>query len=367
MNECSEPHALAFFGGGSGGHLYPGLALVEWAREKDPGFRAVFFRSGRRVEESVLSGGALETQALPLTPPVNARASLRYFREVRAALPRLRRLLRDGFDGVVGLGGYASLPGIIAARRERLPVLLLEQNAVPGRVNRLLSRWADAVSCPDESVARLMHGRGRATGNPVRRAVIAARQSRRERSRDPFSRRVLVVGGSQGASGLNRAVCAALGDLAPLCERIEWLHVTGDADLEMVRTAYREGGWRARVESFVADLPRWMEECDLALSRAGGTTLAELTAAGVPSILVPYPHHRDRHQFRNAEVLAQAGAAVIVPEERVTAGVLRRLFDEVLLDEQRLREMERASAELGKPDAAERVLRLLGELGTRCR
>lgn len=110
-----------------------------------------------------------------------------------------------------------------------------------------------------------------------------------------------------------------------------------------------------------------MEECDLALSRAGGTTLAELTAAGVPSILVPYPHHRDRHQFRNAEVLAQAGAAVIVPEERVTAGVLRRLFDEVLLDEQRLREMERASAELGKPDAAERVLRLLGELGTRCR
>ncbi|HLU48720.1 MAG TPA: glycosyltransferase, partial [Planctomycetota bacterium] len=203
-------------------------------------------------------------------------------------------------------------------------------------------------------------------GNPVRPSVIVAREERRSRRRDPSLRRIVVVGGSQGARGLNEAIRRALPSLVAYRDRIEWLHVAGEADREAIASAYLEHGFSARVESFVPDLPRSFATADLAISRAGGTTLAELTAVGLPAVLVPYPHHRDRHQFKNAEALEEAGAAVVVPEERLDGARLRALFDDVLFDEERLESMERESRRIGRPDAAERVLELLTELRGRC-
>jgi UDP-N-acetylglucosamine--N-acetylmuramyl-(pentapeptide) pyrophosphoryl-undecaprenol N-acetylglucosamine transferase len=363
MSRTSDLRVVAFFGGGSGGHIYPGLAVAERAREIDPSFRAVFFRSGRRVEDEVLGASSFETLDLPLPTPVGLGASMRYAWSASRAIGEIRALLRRDFDAVIGLGGYASLPGVIAARRERIPVVLLEQNQVPGRVNRWLASWVDAISCPDARVASRFRGSPRVTGNPVRRSVVEAREVRRRRARIAGDRRrIVVVGGSQGAHGLNVAVRRALGELAPLRDRVAWWHLSGEADRDELDAAYREHGFEAEVWSFRPDLPRLLAEADLVVSRAGGTTLAEITAIGLPAILVPYPHHRDQHQFENASVLELAGAAVIVPESELDPGTLSALLSGLIADDARLDAMSRASETLGHPDAADRVLQLLREL-----
>ncbi len=356
--------ALAFFGGGTGGHLYPGLAVAERARERFPSCRILFFRTRRKIEERVFSEYGFQTCSLELeTPAASPVGWLRYSMQSVRAISEIRRLLLEGFDAAFGLGGYASLPGIIAARQEMIPIVLLEQNQVPGKVNRFLAPFVNAVSCPNTAAARMLRGRREITGNPVRREVLtAAFRRRRWFGASTFSsrkRRVFVCGGSQGAHGVNRAVVDALGEFDGLRDRICWMHVAGDADCEMVARKYRDHGWEAEVKSFVPDLPYEMANSDLVIARAGGTTLAELAVLGVPAILVPYPHHKDQHQLRNAQLLVDAGGARLIPEEELGAARLREVFDEILFTPERLLEMEDATLSLGRPKAADAVLDLV--------
>lgn len=367
--DSPELRAIAFFGGGTGGHLFPGVALAEAARRRYPGCRCVFFRTERDVEERVLAGAGVESRRLSLPAPRSARDWARYSLRSLRLVRELRGVLRGAFDAAVGLGGYASLPGILAARREGLPVVLLEQNQVPGKVNRWMSRFVDAVSCPDPMVARRVGGRAEVTGNPVRSRVVEASLRRLDAGGDGDTgvRTVLVVGGSQGARGLNRAVLGALEELREFREKIHWIHLAGDADKRVMEESYRQGGWTARVESFSHHLPDLMASSDLVVARAGGTTLAELTVLGVPAILVPYPHHKDRHQWMNARRLEAAGGAVTVSEDRLDGATLKSLFRELLFSPERLRKMATGCRSLGRPEAADRVLDLLIELRESCR
>lgn len=354
---------IAFFGGGTGGHLYPGVALAERARERFPGCRIAFFRTRRQVEDRVLGERPFEVHLLDLRAPVGGAAGwLRYSLGAQTALRSIRRVIEGAFDVGFGLGGYVAFPGIIAAKAIGMPVLLLEQNIVPGRVNRLLAPFVDAVACPFPGVRLPRGARAAITGNPLRREVLEAAEARRSRSHGTGPSTVCVVGGSQGATGINRAVMEALPLLGDFRQRIQWIHVTGDADKDIVTESYRLNGFQAQVHAFTPKLPELLAQSDLVLSRAGGTTVAEVAALGLPAVLVPYPHHRDQHQRRNAEVLVRAGAATLVEESECTAERLRDLFLELLSAPERLRTMGERARAVARPDASDAILDLALEL-----
>jgi UDP-N-acetylglucosamine--N-acetylmuramyl-(pentapeptide) pyrophosphoryl-undecaprenol N-acetylglucosamine transferase len=249
---------------------------------------------------------------------------------------------------------------VVAAWLRRIPTILLEQNVIPGAANRVLARFARRVCVGfAETAAHVPGGRAVHTGNPIRAGLIHAAHRA-----DPERVRILVFGGSAGARRLNRAMVAAVGILGPVRTRLAIVHQTGTADVESVRAGYADLGFPARVEPFITDMGAAYAASDLVLARAGAMTCAEVTAVGLPSILVPYPHAADDHQRRNAEVLERAGAARMILDHELDgerlAGVLRALIDDPAA---RAGMAERARA-LGRPDAAERVsaecLRLLG-------
>jgi len=366
MSSCGAGlRAIAIFGGGTGGHLFPGISLAERARERFPGCRAVFFRTSRSVEDRVFHGRGLETVSLSLRPPSGGFASwIRYARDAVKVERTIRKDLARGVDAAFGLGGYASLPGILAARRLGIPVILLEQNVKAGRVNRLLAPFVDAVACSFEETELPLASRRVVTGNPLRREVLE--EARMSRPRVRSGRTVLVVGGSQGASGVNRAVRDALPELLDLREKIYWIHVAGDADKDGMSEAYRKTGFQAEVHAFTPDLPALMAQSDLVLGRAGGTTLSELAALGVPSVLVPYPHHKDEHQKRNAEVFVRSGGALLLEEAEITAESLRCVLQDVLLSPDRLASMARGARRLARTQAADAILDLAMELKSPC-
>ena len=359
--------AIAFLGGGTGGHLIPGIALAERARVRFPGCRTLFFRTSRGVEDRVFAGRGLESVALRLqSPGSTVKGWLRYSLASVAAEQQIRRELACGFDAAFGLGGYASLPGILAAKSLGIPVILLEQNRVPGRVNSLLAPLADLVACPFPSTRLAPLVRCEVTGNPVRSEIVqgAARRAARPRSED--TKTLLVAGGSQGSKAINDWIRGALEEILEFREGIYWIHVAGDADKEAMTEAYRSAGFRAEVHSFTHDLPELMSQSDLFIGRSGGTTLSELAVLGLPSVLVPYPHHRDQHQLRNAEVLRDGGGAEILEESRLGPGSLRRVIEDFLLAPDRLESMGRSARLLSRPDAADAVLDLAVELQERC-
>jgi UDP-N-acetylglucosamine--N-acetylmuramyl-(pentapeptide) pyrophosphoryl-undecaprenol N-acetylglucosamine transferase len=311
------------------------------------------------VEEKAFEGRGLETRTLPIRPPGGGAAGwVRYARDAARAMKDIRALLQEGFDAAFGLGGYASLPGILAARAHGVPVILLEQNRVAGKVNRLLAPFAAAVSCAFEGTAFPFGGRIEVTGNPVRREVLEAAGLRRSLSRADSRRTVLVVGGSQGASGLNRRIREALPALLDLRDGIRWIHVAGDADKEAMTEAYRTHGWQAEVFAYTPRLPDLMARSDLVVGRAGGTTVSEIAVLGLPAVLVPYPHHKYRHQLLNARALARTGGARLLDERDLGAESLRAVFAETLFAPERLAAMERGTLSAGRPGAADAVIDL---------
>jgi UDP-N-acetylglucosamine--N-acetylmuramyl-(pentapeptide) pyrophosphoryl-undecaprenol N-acetylglucosamine transferase len=369
-SESPALRELAFVGGGTGGHLFPGIAIAERARELFPACRSIFYRTSRAVEERIFAGCGFETRTIEIhAPGKTLRGWYRFVRESLTARGLLESEL-EGADVVFGLGGYASVPGILAARRLGIPVILLEQNAVPGRVNRLFAPVVDAIACPHAGMRTTLARRPVILGNPVRRAVLEAAGARRRPARAARAagerRTVLVAGGSQGAAGLNARIRDALGGLAELREKIQWIHIAGDADKECMSKAYRFHGFAAEVHAYSPDLPSLMASADLFLGRSGGTTVAELAILGLPSVLVPYPHHTDQHQRRNAAVLASAGAARILEEAEVNENSLRQVIREVLFDDERLQQMGEAARGAAFPDAADRALDLALLLQRQC-
>jgi len=368
--QSGEGRLIVLAGGGTGGHLTPGLAVAEVLRAREVVHRVQLFGTGRPVETVFFSESRpdadieIERVALPAEPLSQLRRRpLRFvWNNARATWHTLRRFRRDRPTAVIGLGGFASASVIVAARRLGVPIVLLEQNLVPGKVTRWFCRVAHLVCLSfDETRALLPSGvRTVATGNPVRASVQRAGGQRKRAVSAPRGT-LIVLGGSQGATALNAAVPRALQAVKDRVPELRVVHQTGSGQWDAVRRAYVEADIPAVVRPFFADLPDWMARSDLAVSRAGATTLAELACLGIPAVLVPYPHAADDHQLHNARLFQRRGAAAVVCQSAGESwvGALAEKLSRLLSSAQQRHQMGRAMAGLARPEAAERVAQQL--------
>jgi UDP-N-acetylglucosamine--N-acetylmuramyl-(pentapeptide) pyrophosphoryl-undecaprenol N-acetylglucosamine transferase len=309
---------VALAAGGTGGHMFPAEALARELLDRGVAVALVtdrrgtgFAGLGTAVAVHHVSGAGVTGRSPVQRLGAVARLALGYL-QARGALRRL------GPQVVVGFGGYASVPTVLAAAHRGIPVVLHEQNAVLGRANRLLARRATVIATSFPTVAAIPAGaaaRIRETGNPVRAAIAAATRGpyRPPSPSDPL--RLLVTGGSQGAAVFSRLIPAAVAAApAALRSRLDIVQQARPEDVEQVRNAYAEMGVKATVAAFFEDLPERLARAHLVICRAGASTVAELTRAGRPAVLVPYPSATDDHQTRNAEALEAAGAAWLLAE-----------------------------------------------------
>ena len=354
--------AILFSGGATGGHLFPGIAVAEALAGVVE--RIGFVGQGTELErrESKIRGfdyfqvPSVSMGDLRRHPIRSTVAGLKAVRSARRIVERFSPA------AVVGLGGFASAPAVLAASTMRIPVTLLEQNVVPGRATRVLSRLADrvCVTFAETRAALPASVECRWTGNPIRRL---SRESV-EKKMSGQQRVLLVLGGSQGSRSLNRSVPDALGTMAAHAADWRVVHQCGDHDPAEVREAYRAAGWSADVEQFLDLPPRWLRQSDLVVARAGATTLAEISTAGRAVILVPYPHAADDHQRANAEWFVCRGAARMVLETNGHDSFLGGLVGEMdgLLGSGRSRcQLANAIQRLARPDAAHAVVDVLEE------
>jgi UDP-N-acetylglucosamine--N-acetylmuramyl-(pentapeptide) pyrophosphoryl-undecaprenol N-acetylglucosamine transferase len=343
-------------GGGTGGHLYPGIAVARELLRRHPDAVITFAGTERGIESRVVPREGFQLDVLRsaglkgMSPVARARAAALL---PLGGLDAWRIISRRSPDLVIGVGGYSSGPVVLTAALRGIPTMLLEQNAVPGLTNRTLARFVDAAAVTFESTASYFGRRGIVTGNPVRPEFLAVGE---EPAPTSGAARILIFGGSQGAHAINVAMVEAAPRLAGHSGRMAITHQTGERDLASVRTAYRAAGLEAKVEPFLFSMDREMMAAALVICRAGATTLAELTAAGRPSILVPLPTAADDHQRKNAEVLAAAGAAELLDQAQLTG---ERLADRIIAlssDGPRLKAMSLAASRLAKPDAARAIV-----------
>ena len=343
-------------GGGTGGHLYPGIAVARELQSRQPDAVVSFAGTARGIEARVVP-----REGFPLDLIRSGGVKGKSFlSRVRGAL-----LVPLGlFDGwrivssrrpslVIGVGGYSSGPVVLVAALRGVPAMLLEQNAVPGLTNRWLSRVVQAAAVTFDSTQAYFGSKAFVSGNPVRPEFFAA-APQQESAIDGQSSvtRVLVFGGSQGAHAINLAMVEAAPQLAAGRPPLHVTHQTGERDVEMVRTAYRQAGVQAVVEPFLYDMGRRLAAADLIVCRAGATTLAEIAAAGKPAILIPLPTATDDHQRMNAAAVADAGAAEMVPQRDVTGEVLAGRLLALAGDSARRQRMSAAARSLARPDAA---------------
>ena len=339
-------------GGGTGGHLFPGLAVAQ-AFAQRPDARVLFVGSSSGIEATAVPRTPFPFEPLAIHG-VRGRGlggALAFAWQLPVAVLRAWRIVgRFRPMLVLGLGGYGSVPVVLAAWMRRVPSVLLEQNVHPGLANRWLAHLARRVctTFPD-STRFFPPGKAVQTGNPERelRAAVAPAENH-------FT--VFVFGGSQGARTINRAAIGAAGQLRQQLPGLRLIHQTGAADVEWVTEQYREAGVTAEVVPFIHNMGDAYGRADLVICRAGASTLAELTAMGKPAILVPYPFAVDDHQRANAEVLVRNGAAQLIADAELTGERLARTVLDLAADRARLAAMSEAARRLAVPDAAARVL-----------
>lgn len=349
-------------GGGTGGHLFPGIAIVEELRRRDKRTEVLWVGTSRGIESRVLPPMGEKLELLEVTP-LKGQSPI----EVAKSLGRIPSAMSHGYgllkrfapDLVLGVGGYASGPILAAAAAKGVPCALHEQNAHVGLTNRILARLVDRayLSYP-ETAERFPDGKVRVVGNPVRRAFV---QAARRAVSDPAgfearSRTILVIGGSQGARALNQAVPEAIARAGVDHRHLRVVHQTGKAMRDEVAATYRQLGVDAEVVSFIDDMARAYADAAVVVGRAGATTLAELCAIGRPSILIPFPHAADDHQAKNAESLAADGAAICIREESLSPGLLADTLRSLLDDAEARRVMSERARLRGRPDAAAAIV-----------
>lgn len=357
---------VLFAGGGTGGHLYPGIAVADELRRRDASSVVSFVGTARGLEARVVpalgwpldlirsaglkgkSIGAL-ARGLALLP----LSALDAWRVISSRRP----------DVVVGVGGYSSGPVLLLAALRGIPTMVMEQNTAPGFTNRQLARVVRAAAVSYEETRRYFPGTAVVTGNPVRREFLQGLEAGDDVVRREGEVRVLVVGGSQGARAINDAMVAAAPHLAASGRLVSITHQTGERDLARVRDGYAAAGLTATIEPFFHDMNHRMRAADLVVARAGASTIAELTVLGRPSVLVPLPTAADDHQRKNARALAAAGAAETIEESTLTGEALASRLLTLTSDAAALTRMAQAARTLGRPDAAARVADRVVALG----
>ena len=355
---AGESHLrVVIAGGGTGGHLYPGLAVARELLARRPDAQISFAGTARGIEARVvpregfaldlIRSGGLKGKSIvervygSLLLPLGLADAWRIVSQRRPHV-------------VVGVGGYTSGPVVLVAALGGVPTMLLEQNAVPGLTNRLLAPFVRAAAVTFESTQTYFGSKAFVSGNPVRPEFLETVAPNKEPVADARASitRVLVFGGSQGAHAINVAMAEAAAELAAGGPHLHLTHQTGERDVKMVRAAYRDAGLTADVEPFFDDMGRQLGQADLTVCRAGATTVAEITAAGKAAILIPLPAATDDHQRKNAQALAAVGAAEVLLQKDMTGHVLAQRILALADDRGARTRMGAAARAMARPDAA---------------
>ncbi|MEE9614317.1 MAG: undecaprenyldiphospho-muramoylpentapeptide beta-N-acetylglucosaminyltransferase [Thermodesulfobacteriota bacterium] len=341
-------------GGGTGGHLFPALALAEEFTRRDRTTEITFIGGRGGLEEKVVPGYGYELEVLRVEA-IKKRRGLglvkALYRAVGATVSSLGLLRKIRPDGVIGSGSYASGPVVLAAKLMGIKTAILEQNAVPGLTNKLLGRFVDRVYIAFEDVAAYFPAaRVVMAGNPVRRDIIEARAGEVRKSNGKLN--IFVFGGSQGATPINAAFLDATEYLTDIWSSLRVVHQTGYEGLGAAKAAYSRKGLKVELHSFIENMAETYASSDLVVCRAGATSIAEITALGLPAILVPYPFATDGHQEVNARCLADSGAAVMIRQDELTGSTLARVIRGFFEDRRELKRMREEVKGLGRPGAA---------------
>jgi UDP-N-acetylglucosamine--N-acetylmuramyl-(pentapeptide) pyrophosphoryl-undecaprenol N-acetylglucosamine transferase len=358
-----EAGVLMIAGGGTGGHIYPAIAIAQEFVARDPKRRVVFVGTQYGLEKNIVpkAGFALEFISVG---GLKGKGGLDLVKNL-ARLPvgfaqAFRVVSRHNPNVVLGVGGYSSGPVVLAARMRGIPTAIHEQNAYPGLTNRLLARFVKAVAVAYEDAGpRMKRADAVVTGNPIRKEFFEA-------TRHPApgtQHRLLIFGGSQGSHILNEAMSGALLFLARLKDRLQIVHQTGPKELDVVRQAYRTSAFSgARIVPYLDPIVDEIAAADLVVSRAGAMTIGELAAVGRAAVLVPFAAAANNHQELNARVVEKAGGAVVITESQLTPEKLAMTISEILSDSARVARMGAAARSLATPEASKKIVDLLEKI-----
>jgi UDP-N-acetylglucosamine--N-acetylmuramyl-(pentapeptide) pyrophosphoryl-undecaprenol N-acetylglucosamine transferase len=351
---------LLIAGGGTGGHLFPGVALAEELRAREPDAQIKFVGTRRGIEARVLPelGWDLEFIEVSGLKTVGAAGAVKGLFRLPKALWQARRIVKAFEpDAVIGVGGYASGPVVLAAKLRGIPTAICEQNSIPGLTNKMLGKLVRQVFLSfDESKRFFKAKKIVMSGNPVRRDLLQKLLAAGAGATTRQTVSVLVVGGSQGAVAVNALAAEALSTLAKSGLSLSIVHQTGEKDLEPTSTKYKDAGVTADCRAFIKDMAAAYQAADLIIGRAGATTVAELAIAGKPAIFIPYPFAADNHQELNAREMADKGAALMFKQSELTAEKLADALRPLLADAGKRTEMGAAMKSLAKPTAAATVI-----------
>jgi len=361
-NNMNRALRIVIAGGGTGGHLFPGIAIAREFMARNSATRIIFVSTGNRLEKAVLSKAGFDLRSIQVAG-IKGRGIWNQIKSVLkipgATLAAMGLLKNFSPDLTIGLGSYSAGPVVIGAWLMRIPIAIHEQNILPGITNRILARFADRIYISFENTkSRLNPKKVHWTGNPVRPELLE-RAARPEDGTAQDNRQgrftVLVIGGSQGAHRINMAMIGALEHFQN-AERLHFVHQTGEADEAAVSDAYRINRVSAEVRSFFDNMARQYRQSDLIICRAGATTVAEITALGKAAIFIPFPFAADNHQMLNAADLASDGAAEIVVEEELSSKSLAEKIEDYRDHPQTLEDMAARARRHGKPEAARNIV-----------
>ena len=358
----NRPLRIVIAGGGTGGHLFPGIAVAQEFEVRNAANRIIFVSTGNPLEKSVLSktGYTLQTITAAGIKGRGLWNQLKSVAKIPKGILEANRILKNfSPDLTVGLGSYSAGPVVFAAWLRRIPIVVHEQNILPGITNRILSRFANRIYISFENTKSNMDSRKvQWTGNPVRRELLEYSDRHAEGESDDSGKglfTILIIGGSQGAHRINTAVIEALGLLEDK-EHLHFVHQTGDADQQPVKEAYHRNNIRCTVQSFFDNMAELYSWADLLICRAGATTVAEITALGKAVIFIPFPYAADNHQVLNAGTLAEDGAAEMIIEKDLSGQILSKKIAYYAAHREALNDMAAKSRRFGNPDAAKNIV-----------
>jgi len=356
---------IVIAGGGTGGHLFPGIAIAEEFLKRDDKTQIIFIGTQRGIESRLLGQLGYELREIDIegVKGRGIKALMKVVYQIPKSLWQSRRILKQFRpDMVVGVGGYASGPAVLAAYFMGIPTAVAEQNAIPGATNKILGNFADKIFVTYEQTRTFFPPtKVIFSGNPVR-ASFAAPSGRTKKER--AYRNLLIFGGSQGAEAINKSIMDMLPQLQVMKDKVRILHQTGQRQLEEVKMAYKQFGIQAAVTPFILGMAEAYADADLIICRAGATSLAEITAAGKAAVLIPYPWAANDHQLKNAQVLEAEGAAAVIPERELSGAKLFGVVENLLRDEKKIRRMEENSLRISKIDAAATIVEACVKLMT---
>lgn len=347
--------------GGTGGHIYPGIAVAKEILQRDAESKVLFVGSARGLETKIVPANGFELSLINSAGLKNVGivGQLKGLMILPKSFLEARKIIKDfNPDVVVGAGGYVTGSVLLMASLMRIPTLVMDSNALPGFTNRRLAPFITKAALTFEEALPFFGKKGIVTGNPVRKEFFEIQPKSREEKLN-----LLIFGGSQGARAINNTMTEALPILNSVKDKLNITHQTGEFDFEKISEIYKREGWEtADIRAYITNMVSEFEKADLVLCRAGATTCAELSAAGKASIMIPLPTAADDHQRKNAEALQKAGAAKMILQSDLSKESLASEIKELINAPEKITEMEKAAKSLAKPDAAEVTVDLMEEM-----